>query len=147
MGPWWGLASLSIVALSRRACVEDGHKRLHVWSLTWTATSRRICVNLVVLDFTSETMAQNSGRILAQDSLRQPHPHSVDLLRNCDPTNPLGPFDGNVGVFAQLGAQHYFITTNADYVPAVPSLKIPHAVYLRSDMRYGTDDPTLWPQQ
>jgi hypothetical protein len=60
---------------------------------------------------------------------------------------PLGPFDGNVAAFAQLGAQHYFITTNTDYVPAVPSLEIPHAVFLRSDMRYGTDDPTLWPQQ
>ncbi|KAJ6607808.1 hypothetical protein B0H10DRAFT_1955942 [Mycena sp. CBHHK59/15] len=64
MGPWWGLASLSIIALSCQACVEDGHKRLHVWSLTWTVTSRRICVNLVVLDFTSETMAQSSGMLI-----------------------------------------------------------------------------------
>lgn len=75
------------------------------------------------------------------------HPHSIDLLRNRAPTLPLGPFDGNVGAFAQLGAQHYFITTNADYIPTLPSLQHPHAVYLRSDMRYGTDDPTLWPQQ
>ncbi|KAJ7205380.1 hypothetical protein B0H12DRAFT_1080326 [Mycena haematopus] len=47
-------------------------------------------------------------------------------------------------------AQHgetYFITTNVDYVPAVPSLTLPRAVFLRPDMRYGTDDPTLWPQQ
>ncbi|KAJ6550626.1 hypothetical protein DFH09DRAFT_1086572 [Mycena vulgaris] len=36
---------------------------------------------------------------------------------------------------------------NVDYVPAVPSVQTPHAVFLRSDMRYGTDDPTLWPQQ
>ncbi|KAJ7111060.1 hypothetical protein C8R44DRAFT_883496 [Mycena epipterygia] len=77
----------------------------------------------------------------------KPHPHSINLLRNRDPTIPLGPFDGNVGVFTQLGAQHYFITTNVDYIPTLPSLKLPHAVYLRSDMRYGTDDPTLWQQQ
>ncbi|KAJ7126015.1 hypothetical protein C8R44DRAFT_874400 [Mycena epipterygia] len=79
--------------------------------------------------------------------LSKPHPHSVDLLRNRNPGASLGPFDGKVAAWAQIGAQHYFITTNADYVPAVPSLEMPHAVYLRSDMRYGTDDPTLWPQQ
>ncbi|KAJ7449768.1 hypothetical protein B0H11DRAFT_2332108 [Mycena galericulata] len=84
---------------------------------------------------------------MAQELLRQPHLHSVDLLRNRNPRAVPGPFDGNVGAFAQIGAQHYFITTNADYVPAVPSLEVPHAVFLRSDMRYGTDDPTLWPQQ
>ncbi|KAJ7824340.1 hypothetical protein B0H13DRAFT_2444280 [Mycena leptocephala] len=37
--------------------------------------------------------------------------------------------------------------TNTDYVPSLPSLEVPHALFLRSDMRYGTDDPTLWPQQ
>ncbi|KAJ7266424.1 hypothetical protein B0H12DRAFT_1230204 [Mycena haematopus] len=82
----------------------------------------------------------------SQDALRKPHPHSVDLLRNRDPTTPLGPFDGNVGAFAELNGEHYFITTNADYVPALPSLKTPHMVYLRQNMRYGTDDPALWPQ-
>ncbi|KAJ7131129.1 hypothetical protein C8R44DRAFT_731392 [Mycena epipterygia] len=86
--------------------------------------------------------AQNSTA-----NLVKPHPHSINLLRNRAPTIPLGPFDGKVGAFAQLGAQHYFITTNADYIPTLPSLQLPHAVYLRSDMRYGTDDPTLWPQQ
>ncbi|KAJ7021734.1 hypothetical protein C8F04DRAFT_972323 [Mycena alexandri] len=74
-------------------------------------------------------------------------PHSVDLLRNRDPTKSLGPFDGRVGAFAEVNGEHYYITTNTDYIPAVPSLQHPHAVYLRSDMRYGTDDPTLWPQQ
>ncbi|KAJ7197323.1 hypothetical protein B0H12DRAFT_1245069 [Mycena haematopus] len=59
----------------------------------------------------------------------------------------LGSFDGRVGAVAHLGAEHYFITTHADYIPALPSLKIPHALFLRSDMRYGTDDPTLWPQR
>ncbi|KAJ6613703.1 hypothetical protein B0H10DRAFT_1951334 [Mycena sp. CBHHK59/15] len=33
------------------------------------------------------------------------------------------------------------------YVPAVPSLQLPHALFLRADMWYGTDDPVLWPQQ
>ncbi|KAJ7201543.1 hypothetical protein GGX14DRAFT_399886 [Mycena pura] len=84
---------------------------------------------------------------MARISPRKPHPHSVDLLRNSDSSIPLGPFDGTVAAHAQIGAQHYFITTNTNYVPAVPSLEIPHKVYLRTDMRYGTDDPTLWPQQ
>ncbi|KAJ7438688.1 hypothetical protein B0H11DRAFT_2218258 [Mycena galericulata] len=72
---------------------------------------------------------------------------ALDLLRNRNLNAPLGPFDGRVAAFAQVGAEHYFITTNTDYVPAVPSLQLPHALFLRSDMRYGTDDPTLWPQQ
>ncbi|KAJ7720673.1 hypothetical protein DFH07DRAFT_760738 [Mycena maculata] len=84
---------------------------------------------------------------MAQHLLRQPHPHSVDLLRNRDPQTVPGPFDGKVGAFAEIGGRHYFITSNADYVPAIPSLQLPHAVFLRSDMRYGTDDPALWPQQ
>ncbi|KAJ6622362.1 hypothetical protein B0H10DRAFT_2342270 [Mycena sp. CBHHK59/15] len=109
--------------------------------------TRRICANLVVPDFTSETMAQNSRSTLAPSSLRQPHPHSVDLLKNRRLDIPLSPFDGNVAAFAQLSPQHYFITTNANYVPALPSLEVPHTVFLQSNMRYGTDDPTLWPQQ
>ncbi|KAJ7863690.1 hypothetical protein B0H13DRAFT_1899462 [Mycena leptocephala] len=88
----------------------------------------------------SGTMAQNLD--LTQDSLRKPHPHGVDLLRNRALDRPLGPFDGNVGAFAELGTQHYFITTNTDYVPTLPSIETPHTVYLRTDMRYGTDDPT-----
>ncbi|KAJ7479318.1 hypothetical protein B0H11DRAFT_2233752 [Mycena galericulata] len=84
---------------------------------------------------------------MAQHLLRQPHPHGIDLLRNRDPKTVLGPFDGKVGAFAEIGGRHYFITSNTDYVPALPSLQLPHAVFLRSDMRYGTDDPMLWPQQ
>ncbi|KAJ7168290.1 hypothetical protein C8R43DRAFT_945487 [Mycena crocata] len=56
-------------------------------------------------------------------------------------------FCASVGAFARLGGLDYFITTNADYIPALPSLEIPHRIFLRSDMRYGTDDPALWPQQ
>ncbi|KAJ6632014.1 hypothetical protein B0H10DRAFT_1937741 [Mycena sp. CBHHK59/15] len=90
---------------------------------------------------------QKSPQKSSEQALRQSHPHSIDLLKNRDPTTSLGPFDGNFGVFAELNGEHHFITTNADYVPALPSLQTPHAVYLRSNMRYGTDDPALWPQQ
>ncbi|KAJ7128578.1 hypothetical protein C8R44DRAFT_732908 [Mycena epipterygia] len=83
----------------------------------------------------------------ASSAVSAPHPHGVDLLRNRNPDSPLGAFDGKVAAWAQIGAKHYYITTNADYVPAVPSLETPHAVYLRTDMRYGTDDLMLWPQQ
>ncbi|KAJ7016030.1 hypothetical protein C8F04DRAFT_1105005 [Mycena alexandri] len=86
-------------------------------------------------------------QLRASEGLADVQPHRVDILRNRQLGTSLGPFDGNVGAYAQLGARHYFITTNTDYVPALPSLEIPHRVYLRSDMRYGTDDPTLWPQQ
>ncbi|KAJ7237593.1 hypothetical protein C8J57DRAFT_1529142 [Mycena rebaudengoi] len=41
----------------------------------------------------------------------------------------------------------YFITTNTDYIPTLPSLKVPHVLFLCSDMRYGTDNPVLWPQE
>ncbi|KAJ6576260.1 hypothetical protein B0H10DRAFT_1963576 [Mycena sp. CBHHK59/15] len=58
-----------------------------------------------------------------------------------------GPFRWEGRGVGNARGETYFITTNADYVPAVPSLKLPHALFLRSDMRYGTDDPTLWPQQ
>ncbi|KAJ7106450.1 hypothetical protein C8R43DRAFT_906257 [Mycena crocata] len=71
----------------------------------------------------------------------------VDLLQNKNPHAPLSAFDGKVGALVRLGALDYFITTNTDYIPALPSLEIPHRVFLRSDMRYGTDDPALWPQQ
>ncbi|KAJ6470308.1 hypothetical protein DFH09DRAFT_1344542 [Mycena vulgaris] len=72
---------------------------------------------------------------------------AVNLLRNRNLHKPLGPFDGKVAALAQLGAEQYFITTNTDYVPALPSLQLPYALFLREDMRYGTDDPTLSPQQ
>ncbi|KAJ7656616.1 hypothetical protein B0H17DRAFT_1146159 [Mycena rosella] len=80
-------------------------------------------------------------------SYKHPHPHSPDLLRNRNPLRPLGPFDAKVAALAQIGAEHFFITTHTDYVPAIPLLHLPHKLYLREDMRYGTDDFTLWPQQ
>ncbi|KAJ7169315.1 hypothetical protein C8R43DRAFT_1121194 [Mycena crocata] len=50
----------------------------------------------------------------------------VDLLRNKKPHAPLSAFDGKVGAFVRLGALDYFITTNTNYIPALPSLEIPH---------------------
>ncbi|KAJ6593045.1 hypothetical protein B0H19DRAFT_1055696 [Mycena capillaripes] len=58
----------------------------------------------------------------------------------------LGPFDGRVAAFAEESGAHFFITSNAQYIPDVgPGL--PDRLFLRRDMRYGPDDPTLWPQQ
>ncbi|KAJ7843589.1 hypothetical protein B0H13DRAFT_2364676 [Mycena leptocephala] len=69
---------------------------------------------------------------------------AVNLLRNRNPNAPLGPFDGRVGALIEFMAETYFITTNTDYIPAFPPST--NAVYLRSDMRYGADDPLNWPQ-
>ncbi|KAJ7847136.1 hypothetical protein B0H14DRAFT_2583778 [Mycena olivaceomarginata] len=104
------------------------------------------CVRLLMSNSPRKSFAQwklerNTRQPPPQDNAStsaQPFPHSVDLLRNRNFLKPLGPFDGKVAAFAQLGAEHYFITTNTDYVPAVPLLETPHSV---------TDDPTLWPQQ
>jgi hypothetical protein len=38
------------------------------------------------------------------------------------------------------------VTSNASYIPALPQ-GASDALLLRKDMRYGPDDPTLWPQQ
>ncbi|KAJ7140628.1 hypothetical protein C8R44DRAFT_726364 [Mycena epipterygia] len=73
----------------------------------------------------------------------------IDLLRNRNPDAPpvpLGPFDGRVGAVVRIGAESYFITTNTTYIPPLASVETPHRVYLRSDMRFGTDDPTVCPQ-
>ncbi|KAJ7625440.1 hypothetical protein B0H17DRAFT_1111131 [Mycena rosella] len=74
---------------------------------------------------------------------------AIDLLRNKDTSSTarLTPFDGRVGAIVQIHEQDYFITTNADYIPALPPTSKVHRVYLRTDMRYGVDDPCLWPQQ
>ncbi|KAJ7906993.1 hypothetical protein B0H13DRAFT_1618853 [Mycena leptocephala] len=58
---------------------------------------------------------------------------------------PLGPFDGKVGAVVTIEAESYLITTHAPYIPAVP-IRPNHTVFIREDMRYGEDDPTLWPQ-
>ncbi|KAF8197338.1 hypothetical protein K438DRAFT_1760116 [Mycena galopus ATCC 62051] len=75
------------------------------------------------------------------------YPSNAELLKNRDPGSLLGPFDAKVAAVALVGGEHYLITTNTDYIPAVPSVEVPHRLFVRSDMRYGTDDPTLWPQE
>ncbi|KAJ7116258.1 hypothetical protein C8R43DRAFT_902405 [Mycena crocata] len=70
----------------------------------------------------------------------------LDLLRNRAECVHLGPFDGVVGAFARVNGEDFYITTNTTYIPAIPSLELPHRLFLRSNMRYGTDDPALWPQ-
>ncbi|KAJ7741064.1 hypothetical protein B0H16DRAFT_1728704 [Mycena metata] len=71
---------------------------------------------------------------------------ALDLCRNRNPDAPLGPLDGRVGAVLTIGGEPYIITTNTDYVPIPPIRKNPKIV-LRADLRYGDDDPTLWPQK
>ncbi|KAJ7722361.1 hypothetical protein B0H14DRAFT_2642195 [Mycena olivaceomarginata] len=68
-----------------------------------------------------------------------------NLLRNKPSVPPtiLGPFDGRVGAIFQANGETYYITTKCDYIPAPP---LSTQVYVHSDMRFGVDDPTLWPQ-
>ncbi|KAJ7158052.1 hypothetical protein B0H12DRAFT_1083385 [Mycena haematopus] len=58
----------------------------------------------------------------------------------------LGPFDGQLGAVVQLGQVDYLVTTHADYIPEPPAIA-EHDVFLRKDLRYGTDDFVLWPQR
>ncbi|KAJ7339174.1 hypothetical protein DFH08DRAFT_812567 [Mycena albidolilacea] len=68
-----------------------------------------------------------------------------NLLRNKPSVPPtiLGPFDGRVGAIFQANGETYYITTKCDYIPAPP---LSTQVYVHSDMHFGVDDPTLWPQ-
>lgn len=65
---------------------------------------------------------------------------------------PLGPFDGRVAAHVISQRSACFITTNAVYVPALPD-RLTSAngtssdLHLRQDMRWGPDDPTVWPQE
>ncbi|KAJ7082461.1 hypothetical protein B0H15DRAFT_785685 [Mycena belliarum] len=88
---------------------------------------------------------------------------SLDLLRNVRPGGAyppeallrcrcltvsveLGPFDGRVGALIDLGPTQHLITSNTTYIPHPPPIHA-HAVSIRTDMRYGPDDPTQYPQQ
>ncbi|KAJ6608204.1 hypothetical protein B0H10DRAFT_1955659 [Mycena sp. CBHHK59/15] len=65
---------------------------------------------------------------------------AVDLLRNRNPAATLGPFDGKVAALAHIAAEHYFITTNADYVPdflsQAPSRSFPPVGHAQWTARY-----------
>ncbi|KAJ7690848.1 hypothetical protein B0H17DRAFT_1201428 [Mycena rosella] len=70
----------------------------------------------------------------------------IDFLRNRNFKSTLGLYDGRVAAIATLRGETYYITINAGYVPTLPSLELPHTLYLRSDMQYGNDDPMQWLQ-
>ncbi|KAF7337790.1 hypothetical protein MSAN_02253000 [Mycena sanguinolenta] len=67
------------------------------------------------------------------------------LMANRVEFRPLGALDGRVAAYVELGRTPYFITTHANYVPLLPQID-PKQIVLRRDMRYGHDDPVLWPQ-
>ncbi|KAJ6631633.1 hypothetical protein B0H10DRAFT_2207256 [Mycena sp. CBHHK59/15] len=69
----------------------------------------------------------------------------IDLLKNRDSDAKLGPFDGRVGAVIQMGGASFFITSNARYIPGLP-ITHENKIFIRADMWYGPDDPTLWPQ-
>ncbi|KAF7330154.1 hypothetical protein MSAN_02465400 [Mycena sanguinolenta] len=69
----------------------------------------------------------------------------IDLFKNRVEFKPLGALDGRVAAYVELGRTAYFITTHANYVPLLPQID-PKQIVLRRDMRYGHDDPVLWPQ-
>ncbi|KAJ6597730.1 hypothetical protein DFH09DRAFT_1304498 [Mycena vulgaris] len=72
---------------------------------------------------------------------------AINYLRSKDTHAQPNTFDGRVAAMVPLRGEEYLITTNTTYVPATPSLSVPHKVCVRADMRFGTDDPSLWPQQ
>ncbi|KAK6974919.1 hypothetical protein R3P38DRAFT_3130055 [Favolaschia claudopus] len=69
----------------------------------------------------------------------------VDLLKNRpSSTEQIGALDGRAAAYFVVGHASYFITTNARYVPLLPPID-PKQIMVRRDMRYGPDDPVLWP--
>ncbi|KAJ7447693.1 hypothetical protein FB451DRAFT_777755 [Mycena latifolia] len=71
----------------------------------------------------------------------------TDYLRNYRPDVSLNVFDGHVAALAQLRGEEYLITTPCNYVPKLPPIEVNHKVFLRTNFRFGMDDPSLWPQQ
>ncbi|KAJ7025082.1 hypothetical protein C8F04DRAFT_1269563 [Mycena alexandri] len=67
----------------------------------------------------------------------------VDLLRN--QRTILGGLDGRVAAHIEMGNTSYFVTTNTLYVPRLPEIDSKQIV-IRRDMRFGPDDPVLWPR-
>jgi len=64
------------------------------------------------------------------------------LLIGGNPDIPIGPFDGIVA--AVIG--DFICTTPNQTQIYLPSMQKKVEVKLRADIRYGSDDPTLWPQ-
>ena len=68
-------------------------------------------------------------------------PHFYPLRLCLSPIVPLGPFDGRV---AAVVGDFVCTTPNQTRIFLPPMQK--SEVKLRADVRYGPDDPTLWPQ-
>ncbi|KAJ7045054.1 hypothetical protein C8F04DRAFT_1249500 [Mycena alexandri] len=71
--------------------------------------------------------------------------NGVNLLINQNRRATLGPLDGRVAAHFEMGNASYFVTTNALYVPRLPEVD-PKQIVVRRDMRFGPDDPVLWPR-
>ncbi|KAJ7017593.1 hypothetical protein C8F04DRAFT_1200294 [Mycena alexandri] len=70
--------------------------------------------------------------------------NGVNLLQYRNESAVLGPWDGRVAVHVWVSNNRCFITTNANYM-AAPASAVSDKLFLRRDMRWGPDDPTLWP--
>ncbi|KAJ7690602.1 hypothetical protein B0H16DRAFT_1856462 [Mycena metata] len=73
--------------------------------------------------------------------------NGVDLLRNRNVGAKLGAFDGRVAAHITIDHTPCYITSNAAYIPEIPPSGPDSKLFVRQDMRYGPDDPTLWPQK
>ncbi|KAK0209574.1 hypothetical protein IW262DRAFT_1468839 [Armillaria fumosa] len=65
------------------------------------------------------------------------------ILHKKDTVNPVGPFDGRLGVL--IDKEWLMITPNGSGLYQ-PPLGINREMYMRADFKYGADDPLLWPQ-
>ncbi|KAF9034588.1 hypothetical protein BJ165DRAFT_1409882 [Panaeolus papilionaceus] len=72
--------------------------------------------------------------------------YSIDnMIASRNPHAPLGALDGQVAAQMEHAGVKYIITTpNQDYVPVPPVGE--RQLRLRSDLRYGLEDHTQWPQ-
>ncbi|PPQ76448.1 hypothetical protein CVT24_013411 [Panaeolus cyanescens] len=68
-----------------------------------------------------------------------------NIVAHSNPEARLGALDGNVAAHLEYQGKHYLITTpNQDHVP-VPPVGF-RELRLRSDLRFGIEDHTIWPQ-
>ncbi|KAJ6575936.1 hypothetical protein DFH09DRAFT_1311393 [Mycena vulgaris] len=70
----------------------------------------------------------------------------LNLLKHTNPDVKLRACDGRVAAHVDINGLPAFITTHASYIPTLPP-RLPDKLALRRDMRFGPDDPTLWPQE
>ncbi|KAJ7159807.1 hypothetical protein C8R43DRAFT_993620 [Mycena crocata] len=67
----------------------------------------------------------------------------ADLLQYRNVHVTLGPWDGRVGAVINVEGADCFVTSHAHYIPTLPTSS--GKLSIRTDMRFGPDDPTLWP--